>query len=128
MSNLEQTQPGDQVIVTAYYSRSPSAVVQTVERVTKSQVVTEDGNRFARRTGIRVGSSGSISPLIAHPRGEERAESLLLECAERDQRARDSHALELVAERIRRKTHCTAGEIARAQEILCRLSESASPS
>lgn len=64
MSNLEQTQPGDQVIVTAYYSRSPSAVVQTVERVTKSQVVTEDGNRFARRTGIRVGSSGSISPLL----------------------------------------------------------------
>ena len=53
MSNMEHIKPGDRVRITDSFTNK----MDTVERVTKTQVILRDGSKFRRSDGGKVGAT-----------------------------------------------------------------------
>lgn len=61
---LAGLQKGDTVMVETRGTFAYSLRVGVVEKATKAQVVLNDGERYNRQTGQKIGSSGHIRPFI----------------------------------------------------------------
>ena len=88
MANMEHIKAGDQVVVGNYFT----STLATVERVTKTQIVTNDGLRWRRSDGFAVGGGAHIRDGI----DEDRIRITYREATQRAAAALDTRRLSAV--------------------------------
>lgn len=85
MSSMEHIKPGDQVIVANYFT----STLATVERVTKTQIITINGGRYRRSDGFAVGGGAHIRDAT----DEDRTRITYREATQRAEAALDTRSL-----------------------------------
>lgn len=89
MNNMEHIKPGDQVVVVGRFSDA----LTTVERVTKTLIVTSDGGRWRRSDGEAVSRGRFSFTFIRGATDEDRARIPYREAARRAEAALDTSRL-----------------------------------
>ncbi len=105
MSNfLHKLGPGDYVVLRHGYHYDKRSLVK-VKRVTKTQIILEDGLRFSKKTGREIGASGWYAPIVEEATREvieeikhENYKMRLLKFIRKNVRQADLETLELMVQ------------------------------
>ena len=89
MKNMEHIADGDQVVIVGRFSDT----LGTVERVTKTQIITSNGVRWRRRDGFNVGRGPFDVGYIRDATDEDRARFTYREAVRRAEAALDTRGL-----------------------------------